>query len=49
MAADREYRLWMELNTFDVELSMTQTHDESVLGVRSDLKDVRNRTALNDE
>ena len=49
MATNSEDRLRVELNTFDIELPMAQTHDESVLGLRGDLEHVGNRTALDNE
>ena len=49
MATNSEDRLGVELNTFDIEFPMAQTHDESVLGLRGDLEHVGNRTALDHE
>lgn len=49
MATNSEDRLRVELNTFDIEFPMAQTHDESVLGLRGDLEHVGNRTSLDNE
>ena len=39
----------MELHAFNIELPMTKTHDQTVLGLRGDLKTIGNAVALHDK